>query len=83
MKNVHILTSAYVAKKSNPLEALFSGGNASEDCTMASKASRRASLAMMLVIVLRVALGDVLEMPLIGSGVRRRCMSLGNSNSGS
>ena len=41
-----ILTSAHAVKNNSPLAALFSGGKASDDCTMPSRTRRSASLAI-------------------------------------
>ena len=71
-QRVHMvgLTSAQVAKKSRPLAALLSGGNASDDCTIASRTRRSVSLAIVVEVSAYVA---------GGSGVTTIQASLANS----
>lgn len=81
-RSSHWLTSAYVAKKSSPLAALLSGGNASDDCTIASKATRRTSLAIVPEMACRFELSEMLQAPDVGAGATMIHVSLANSASG-
>lgn len=74
-----VLTSAHVARKKSPLAALLSGGNASEDCTMASSAKSKVSFAIVPETVCRLEFAEILPAPVVGCGVTMIQVSLANS----